>query len=201
MNDTREHILRVAFNLFLQKSYRDVTLKEIVDKTGLSKGAFYHYFPSKETLFLEIIDNYLLASQELLFKGMPMNNLKQFMLAYLERMIGFFDGLKSEIESVDGRMAINYFSLAFDALRIVPGFPEKIDLMHAKERAAWVEVFKNARANGEIATSMSDLQLARIFVALNDGIGMHQILEGKLEELPGEIFNIWMGIYNQIKTQ
>jgi len=44
MNDTREHILKVAFNLFLLKSYKEVTMAELVEKTGMSKGAFYHYF-------------------------------------------------------------------------------------------------------------------------------------------------------------
>ena len=30
-------------------------MKEIVEKTGLSKGAFYHHFSSKEILFKEIV--------------------------------------------------------------------------------------------------------------------------------------------------
>ncbi len=53
MNQTKEFILKTAFSLFLQKNYKAVTLKEIVDKTGLSKGAFYHYYTSKEKLFLK----------------------------------------------------------------------------------------------------------------------------------------------------
>ena len=55
MNETKGHILNVALKLFLQKNFKEVTMKEIVDKTGLSKGAFYHYFQSKEKLFEEII--------------------------------------------------------------------------------------------------------------------------------------------------
>ncbi len=56
MSDTKAHILMVSLKLFLQKNFKEVTMKEIVEETGLSKGAFYHYFESKEKLFYEIID-------------------------------------------------------------------------------------------------------------------------------------------------
>ena len=56
MNDSKEHIITVASRLFLQKSYKEVTMKDIVDATGLSKGAFYYYFSSKEQLFFEVLD-------------------------------------------------------------------------------------------------------------------------------------------------
>ena len=59
MNQTKEHIITVACELFLQKSFKEVTMKEIVKQTGLSKGAFYHYFESKEQLFQEVLDFFL----------------------------------------------------------------------------------------------------------------------------------------------
>src|SRR5580658_5656123 len=58
MNDSREHILNISLQLFLQKSFKEVTMKEIVDRTGLSKGAFYHYFSSKEQVFKEVINHF-----------------------------------------------------------------------------------------------------------------------------------------------
>ena len=56
VNTTKEHILNVCTHLFLQKGFKEVTMKEIVEKTGMSKGAIYHYFNSKEQLFLEVIN-------------------------------------------------------------------------------------------------------------------------------------------------
>ena len=58
MTKTKEYIMDVALKLFLQKNFKEVTMKEIVEKTGLSKGAFYHYFKSKEKFFLEVINNF-----------------------------------------------------------------------------------------------------------------------------------------------
>ena len=56
MKDTKEHILMIAGQLFLQKSFKEVTMQEIVKETGLSKGAFYHYFTGKDELFLEVLN-------------------------------------------------------------------------------------------------------------------------------------------------
>ncbi|MGD8401904.1 MAG: TetR/AcrR family transcriptional regulator, partial [Bacillota bacterium] len=58
ISDSKKHIIDVSFGLFLQKSFKEVTMQEIVAKTGMSKGAFYHYFESKEQLFLEVINHF-----------------------------------------------------------------------------------------------------------------------------------------------
>jgi len=44
MTTTKEHILFTALKLILKKGYGNVTMNELVEASGLSKGAFYHYF-------------------------------------------------------------------------------------------------------------------------------------------------------------
>lgn len=66
--ETRERILREAFKLFLKKGYRNVTLNEISAEAGVTKGGFYHYFKSKDELYIEIINNYIFTLFEK-FKG------------------------------------------------------------------------------------------------------------------------------------
>jgi AcrR family transcriptional regulator len=46
----RSQILDCAQALFLQRGYDNASLNEVIAETGLSKGAFYHYFASKEAL-------------------------------------------------------------------------------------------------------------------------------------------------------
>lgn len=53
----REQILKIASELFSEKSYHDVTVDEIADKVGVAKGTIYLYFPSKEKLYLEILED------------------------------------------------------------------------------------------------------------------------------------------------
>ncbi len=62
MTDTKDHILRTAFSFFIKKSYKAVTMSDLEKATGLTKGAFYHYFKSKEEIYIEVIDKYYLAN-------------------------------------------------------------------------------------------------------------------------------------------
>ena len=48
---TEEKILDVAMRLFLEKGYDNTTIQDIVDGLGgLTKGAIYHHFKSKEEI-------------------------------------------------------------------------------------------------------------------------------------------------------
>src|SRR5258708_22259781 len=62
--DTRSNILRVALLLFLEKGYKDVSYQDLVKKTGLSKGAIYHYFASKEELLIAVFDMFFEGSKQ-----------------------------------------------------------------------------------------------------------------------------------------
>ena len=46
----RAEILTHAVNLFFKKGYEATTIEDILESVGLSKGAFYHHFESKEEL-------------------------------------------------------------------------------------------------------------------------------------------------------
>lgn len=54
---TVEKILDVAHHLFLEKGYDNTTIQDIVDNLdGLSKGAVYHHFKSKEEIMDAVCD-------------------------------------------------------------------------------------------------------------------------------------------------
>jgi AcrR family transcriptional regulator len=57
--ETRQQIVNAAQMLFAQHGYEATSVAEICDAAGLSKGAFYHHFPTKQMLFLELLDNWL----------------------------------------------------------------------------------------------------------------------------------------------
>jgi len=55
-SDTQQKILDAAIDVFAQKGYHDTRVDEIVDASKTSKGAVYFYFPSKQDIFLAIVD-------------------------------------------------------------------------------------------------------------------------------------------------
>jgi AcrR family transcriptional regulator len=57
--ETRNHILEAATQLFSKTGYDATGVAEICQAAGVSKGAFYHHFPSKQAIFMELLNTYL----------------------------------------------------------------------------------------------------------------------------------------------
>lgn len=57
--ETRTHILEVASQLFSKTGYDATGVAEICHAAGVSKGAFYHHFPTKQAVFMELLNAYL----------------------------------------------------------------------------------------------------------------------------------------------
>ena len=56
--ETRDRILEAAVKVFASKGYHDTKVDDIVKDSGTSKGAFYFYFPSKQDIFLALVDTF-----------------------------------------------------------------------------------------------------------------------------------------------
>lgn len=54
---TRDRILSAAVDVFARKGYHGTGVEDIVQASGTSKGAFYHYFPSKQQIFVTLMDD------------------------------------------------------------------------------------------------------------------------------------------------
>ena len=56
MNDTRERILEVALDLFVEQGYDKTSLREIAEQVGVTKAALYYHFASKEAIFRTLME-------------------------------------------------------------------------------------------------------------------------------------------------
>ena len=57
--ETHNHILEAATHLFSKTGYDATGVAEICQAAGVSKGAFYHHFPTKQAVFMELLNTYL----------------------------------------------------------------------------------------------------------------------------------------------
>lgn len=57
-HETRERILEAAVSVFASKGYHDTKVDDIVSESNTSKGSFYFYFPSKQDIFLALVDTF-----------------------------------------------------------------------------------------------------------------------------------------------
>lgn len=65
--ETVNLILSVAFRLFMEKGYEHTSIQDIIDHLGgLSKGAIYHHFKSKEDILNAVLDRMTAESNHML---------------------------------------------------------------------------------------------------------------------------------------
>jgi len=64
--NARQRLLETATELFAEKGYAGTSVREIVDRVGVSKPVLYYYFNSKEGLFYAILDWAADVQQEIL---------------------------------------------------------------------------------------------------------------------------------------
>jgi AcrR family transcriptional regulator len=57
--ETRNKIIGAAQDLFSRSGFESASVSDICRVAGISKGAFYHHFPSKQAVFLELLDEWL----------------------------------------------------------------------------------------------------------------------------------------------
>ena len=53
---TKQEIRDKAYQLFAEKGFKEVTMKDICERTGLSRGGLYRHYESTGQIFLEIVD-------------------------------------------------------------------------------------------------------------------------------------------------
>ena len=200
MKDTKEYILETAFKLFLSKTYKEVTMKEIVNATGLSKGAFYHYFESKEQLFLDVINDYLIANLRVDYSQFDSSSLQAFYFDHLNFIDKRISG--ESIQAFYGKdfTKSDFYSLIFEANKLLPELKATFIEFDVYKLTTWTNVIQQAKQSGEIKSSMSAENIAKIFLSIIESTGIREAWglnsTGRKERLSA----LWDGFYNQLKS-
>lgn len=70
-----ERILTAAMNCFIRSGFRGASMNEICSEAGMSPGALYRYFPSKEAIIEKIAATHRQQSAEILARMSQSNNI------------------------------------------------------------------------------------------------------------------------------
>jgi len=169
--DNRTHILATAFKLFFQKGYKSVTMSDLVKESGLSKGAFYHYFNSKEELYNHsmdmFIDHYL---NNFTIEFNEEISLKENLIALYDQFIPITENMNtSSQEAAEG---LSNYLIFLQGLMRKPDYRIKMAEYNQNfniQFSAWIKI---AQERGEIIKSLDPDLLARHFTSLMKGIGV-----------------------------
>jgi len=158
---TRASILQTAAEVFAERGYADTTFSELIARSGLTKGAFYFHFTSKEQLALAV-----LAEKQ-----------RQW-LEFVSQRVG------DKPKAIDQLRALGPALIrlhredpsAYSASRLsrdLSRMPELIDSVRAQTRG-WIDlvadVISRAKQEGDLPADLDATALATILVAATDGL-------------------------------
>ncbi len=89
---TREHILECAEKVFSQKGYYESQVSDISEMAHVAKGTVYQYFTNKESLFVSLIEKYVVEWEKAVFLDLKdftgSGYAKDYARAYLRHRLG-----------------------------------------------------------------------------------------------------------------
>ncbi len=121
-SNTQAKIIEIAKKEFLDKGFKDASLRGIVKEAGFTQGAFYGYYKDKEELFISIVSeaadglmHEFKKAQEAHFDLIKKNNTemtRELSVKYLKNFLGYiydnFEVFKLIICCSDGTKYENY---------------------------------------------------------------------------------------------
>lgn len=155
-SETKALIREAAFKQFLTKDYSMVPLKDIEMSLNLSRGCMSYHYPTKQELFIDVIDTYILNVQRIKHASDNLSNLSLF-----EYFNQYVDNIKNAMEqlslfvipeaNINGTRA--YMTLILQAEKHYPGFHKKLSDIERHEMIQLKDVVIKAQKNGEIRNS------------------------------------------------
>lgn len=84
----KEKVIKIGINLFCSKGYSNLGIDEICKSTGMTKGAFYNAFKSKEQFLLTTISTYGEMTVTHLSNRLNINNSKA-----IDRLLSMYENM------------------------------------------------------------------------------------------------------------
>lgn len=194
----------MAFKEFLYKGYREVTLEKLVRDLGLTKGAFYHYFTSKQQLFEEVVNEFVF-SRTMSLEGYTYDETKTMIdniLYVLSCELEEYLKIRAEFsEDMNDNADVNYYGLMIDAAKYYPNFFSIVSEKHkAKEIQLYLNYIEHARNKGEIKISIDPVMLANTIQALLDGVGINYFFNQEEKDIKLHVSKSLRFLYELIKS-
>ena len=181
-SNARERLIATASGLFRDRGFDGVGVAQLCETAGVNKGSFYHFFPSKRELLLQVIDGAwdetgLLASWETGAPRHPIDALRQ----YLQELFAYHYADREASGRVRGSLLAN---LAWELSARDRQVGEKLEQLFQREIAAFSILLSSALDRGEISVRHPE-RAAETLVACLHGLLMLAKVRDDLDVLPG----------------
>jgi len=162
---TRQILLRAAFQEIHRQGFQSASLSAILDKTGVTKGALYHYFSSKKQLGYAVLDEwirpYLLARWT-----EPLNDKS---VAPIERLKASIITVGTNLEQEDIQLGCPLNNLAQEMSHIDEGFRSRTDALYREWLDSIALTLKEGQQRNEVKAEIIPEDTALFIVASLEG--------------------------------
>lgn len=127
---TKQHILETAMRLFSEKGLENVNVEDVVKEVGVTRGAFYHYFKSREELIAGVMyksfecnNTYLLADKQ---EGLnALEKLRFVIKLNLRPRLDISDGMRKQMRKLSNNPVVFKNEIIFQ-VNVMADYIEKL---------------------------------------------------------------------------
>lgn len=161
---TREQILQAAKSLFMHRGYYNTSTNELFRKAGISRGAFYHHWRTKEELALTILEELKAAYGTHVF---PLRNSAGRARDVIEQALRKMRELNSRPDWVYCRLMVTWSSeLGEKEDRLGHGVRE----MRGRWLDFWETLLARAQREGDLRADISAKELSFLVMGALAGV-------------------------------
>lgn len=170
----RRQIIDAAYQCFARKGFHQTSMRDIYRQAGLSPGAVYHYFDSKDAIIQASFEFDYERSRQL-FEAAAASH--DPLKALAELMDFFFQGLKGAAELGAGRVNVQGWGEAL--VNPTLGEPLKRFLAYYQDSVALL--IRRAQDAGQLSPELDAMALGQVVLSLYYGLELQKSLNPDLE--------------------
>ena len=199
----KRELFRVAFKMFILKSFDGVSIPDIEKATGFTRGTIFHYADTKLDLFRQVVEYYVLERQDIDRKIQVADDctLRQFIDTYAKGVERTMEALH-EIIGMDVPMrdcSRAYLNMTSQVSVLLPEVHKAFLNAMAKEERLWIEVIGRGVENGELCSDVQPAILAKIMMSLFYGRAFQDSLIDGMD--PKLLKEEMLAVYEMVKKQ
>ncbi|MCC8146736.1 MAG: TetR/AcrR family transcriptional regulator [Bacteroidales bacterium] len=176
-SDSKDIILEKTILLLLRKGYDGVSISDIQQETGMSRGLLYHYYGNKEGLFREAGESFIREHFNIDPKKTADYGLQQ-MINYILKS---YQDLYRKRENSSGAGEITMADYDFLIYQLI-GKEESISKIYSevrrREMESWTSAATRSLERKEIRNLLAPERIAHHFVCLLDGVWLQMVEKG-----------------------
>ena len=197
----KRELFRVAFKMFILKSFDGVSIPDIEKATGFTRGTIFHYADTKLDLFRQVVEYYVLERQDIERKIQVADDctLRQFIDTYAKGVERTMEALH-EIIGMDVPMrdcSRAYLNMTSQVSVLLPEVHKAFLNAMAKEERLWIEVIGRGVENGELQNNVQPTILAKIMMSLFYGRAFQDSLIDGMD--PKLLKKEMLAVYERVK--